>query len=118
MITNINWKESIRKPNTMDNPGLIVWKINTRISFRIQNVKVAQLCLTIQSRNSPAQNTGVSSLPNPGIEPRSPALQADSLPAKPRGKPKNTGVDGLSLLQGIFQTQELNLGLLHCRRIL
>ena len=25
-------------------------------------------------------------LPNPGIEPRSPALQEDSLPAKPRGK--------------------------------
>ena len=26
-------------------------------------------------------------LPNPGIEPRSPALQADSLPAEPYGKP-------------------------------
>ena len=26
--------------------------------------------------------------PNPGIEPRSPALQADSLPAEPQGKPK------------------------------
>ena len=26
-------------------------------------------------------------LPNPGIEPRSPILQADSLPAKPQGKP-------------------------------
>ena len=25
-------------------------------------------------------------LPNPGIEPRSPALHADSLPAKPQGK--------------------------------
>ena len=53
--------------------------------------------------NSPAQNTGASSLPNPGIEPRSPALQADSLPAEPWGKPKNTGVGGLSLLQGIFR---------------
>ena len=47
-------------------------------------------------------------LPNPGIEPRSPALQADSLPAEPQGKPKNTGVGSLSLLQGIFPTQELN----------
>ena len=35
-------------------------------------------------------------LPNPGIKPRSPALQADSLPAKPPGKPKNTGVGSLS----------------------
>ena len=26
-------------------------------------------------------------LSNPGIEPRSPALQADSLPAEPQGKP-------------------------------
>ena len=28
-------------------------------------------------------------LPDPGIEPRSPALQADSLPSKPQGKPLN-----------------------------
>ena len=35
-------------------------------------------------------------LPNPGIEPRSPALQADSLPAEPQGKPKSTGVGSLS----------------------
>ena len=41
-------------------------------------------------------------LPNPGIKPRSPALQADSLPAEPPGKPMNTGVGSLSLLQGIF----------------
>ena len=27
--------------------------------------------------------------PNPGIEPRSPRLQADSFPAEPSGKPKN-----------------------------
>ena len=27
-------------------------------------------------------------LPNPGIEPRFPALQVDSLPAGPQGKPK------------------------------
>ena len=54
----------------------------------------------------------------PGIEPRSPALQADSLCAEPQGKPKNTGVGSLSLLQQIFLTQELNQGLLHCRRIL
>ena len=27
-------------------------------------------------------------LPNPGIEPRSPALQADSLPSEPPGKPE------------------------------
>ena len=57
-------------------------------------------------------------LPNTGTEPRSTSLQKDSLPAEPQGKPKNTGVGGLSLLPQIFQTQELNQGLLHCRRIL
>ena len=31
-------------------------------------------------------------LPNPGIKPRSSALQADSLPSEPLGKPKITGV--------------------------
>ena len=56
-------------------------------------------------------------LPNPGIEPRSPASQVDSLPAEPPGKPMNTGVDSLSLLQRIFPTQESNRGLLHYRRI-
>ena len=45
-------------------------------------------------------------LPNPGIGPRSPALQADSSPAEPQGKPKNTGVGSLFLFQRIFLTQE------------
>ena len=114
-------------------------------------------------------------LPDPGIEPRTPELQADSLPselqgspkvpqscptlcdpmnytvhgiiqarilewvtfpfsresnpgpphcrqillpAEPQGKPKNTGMGSLSLLQQIFPTQESNWGLLHCRWIL
>ena len=55
---------------------------------------------------------------NPGIEPRSPALQADSLPAEPQVKPKNIGVGSLSLLQWIFPTQESNRALLHYRWIL
>ena len=57
-------------------------------------------------------------LPNAGIKPRSPALQADSLPAEPQGKPKNTGVGSPSFIQWIFPTQESNRGLLHCRQIL
>ena len=39
---------------------------------------------------------------------------ADFLPAKPQGKPKNTGVGSLSPLQHLFLTQDL----LHCRKIL
>ena len=51
-------------------------------------------------------------------QPRSPTLQADSLPAEPQGKPEKTGVGSLSLLQQIFLTHESTRGLLHCRRIL
>ena len=35
-------------------------------------------------------------------------LQEDSLPSEPLEKPKNAGVGSLSLLQGIFPTQELD----------
>ena len=34
-------------------------------------------------------------LPDPGIEPGSPALQADSLPSKPSGKPNVHGISHL-----------------------
>ena len=51
-------------------------------------------------------------------QPRNPALQVEALPAELQGKSKNTEVGSLSLFQGIFLTQGLNQGLLHCRRIL
>ena len=44
--------------------------------------------------------------PHPEIEPKSPTLQADSLLSESPGKPKNTGVGSLSLLQGVFLIQE------------
>ena len=56
-------------------------------------------------------------LSNPRTEPRAPALQADSFPAEPWGKAKNTGVGSLCLLQRTFLTQESNQSLLHCRRL-
>ena len=50
-------------------------------------------------------------LHNPGINPKAPTLQVESFLSEPPGKPKNTGVGSLSLLQQIFPTQELNRGL-------
>ena len=49
-------------------------------------------------------------LSNPGTEPESPALQADSLPYEPPEKPKNTGVGGLSLLLGNLPYSGIKLG--------
>ena len=67
--------------------------------------------------NSPGQNTGLGSLsplqgdhPNPGIKPRSPALQVDSLSAEPQGKPKNSGVGSLSLSPGDLPNREIEPG--------
>ena len=45
-------------------------------------------------------------------------IAADSLPTEPQGKPKNTGVGSLSLLQWIFLTQESIWCLLQCRQFL
>ena len=42
----------------------------------------------------------------------------DSLPAERLGKPMDTGVSSLPILQGIFPTQESSQCLLHCRWIL
>ena len=44
----------------------------------------------------------------PRIDPRSLALQADSLPSEPSRKPRNTAMVSLTLLQGNFLTQESN----------
>ena len=94
-------------------------------------VKIAQLCLTLcnpwtiySAWNSPSQNTGVGSfsLLQGNSQPRDRTqisrIALDSLPAESQWKPKNTGVDSLSILQGIFLTEESMWGLLHCRRIL
>ena len=89
-------------------------------------VKVAQWCLTlcdpmdyrVSEHWSGQPFPFPEDFPNLGIEPRSLALQVDSLPAEPQGKPRSTGVGSLFLLQGVFLTQELNWGLLHCRQIL
>ena len=92
-------------------------------------MKVTQFCTTLCDHISYADHgilqarilEGVAfpisrDLPKPGIEPRSPALQADSLPAEPQVKPKITGMGSLSLLQGIILTKESNRDLLHCRQ--
>ena len=54
----------------------------------------------------------------PRTEPRSSTLQEDALPSELPGKPKNTGVGRLSLLQWILLTQDLNWSLLQCRQII
>ena len=75
--------------------------------------------------DSPGENTGVGChallqeiFPTQESNPGLPALQTDSLPFETPGKPKNSRVGSLSLLQGNFSILKLNWGLLHCWRIL
>ena len=44
--------------------------------------------------------------PNSGIEPRSPALQADSLLSKPPGKPINFNTPGFNIQDQLMLTEK------------
>ena len=98
---------------------------------------VIQSCLTICNSmdssspgssvhgDSPGENTGVGchvllqgNLPNPGIKSRSATMQVDSLLLSHQGSPKILEWVAYPFSRGIFLTQELNQGLLHCRQIL
>ena len=88
---------------------------------------VAWLCLTLGDLmdcsppgssvhgDSPGKNNGLpcpplGDLPNPGIEPRSPTLQADSLPSEAPGKPKYMDLKGKS---GVGEIGRLRLTYIH-----
>ena len=67
-------------------------------------MKVVQLCPTLCKPHGLQASIlewvvfpSPGNLPKPGIEPRSPTLQVDSLPAELSQKPKNTRVGSLSL---------------------
>ena len=103
----------------------LYWKLLTyRFAVKVK-LKVTQSCPTLCDPMDcivyeilQARIVSPRDLPNSGIKPRSSALQVDSLPTELPGKPKNTGVGNISLLQWIYLTHELNWGLLHCRWIL
>ena len=65
-------------PTQGSNPGLLPCR---QILYHLSHQESSQN--TIKSQAFPS----LGDLPNPGIKPRSPALQADSLPAEPQVKP-------------------------------
>ena len=101
--------KSLAHRASVDLVSVMVWKVQLASTWympeserkweSLSHVRLFVAPWTIQSMEfsrpeywsgSPFPSPG--DLPNPGIKPRSPALQADSLPAEPQGKPKNTGV--------------------------
>ena len=120
-FTSLGFVNNIYKEKTKQFHFSMRWPSSHSV-WKWKSLSCVQLFAT--PWNSPGQNTRVSSLsllqkffPTQGSNP-GPAMQADSLPAEPPGKPENTGLGSLSLLQRIFPTQESNQGLLHCRWIL
>ena len=66
--------------------------------------------------------TSPEDLPDLGIEPRSPALQADSLPSEPPGKPyciyKNTSLPPISLSRDRYRLYNAQVNLTHSQNTL
>ena len=54
------------------------------LNLKIRHIYLYLLVISLSSPSSP----GEGNLPNPGTEPKSPTLQADSLPAEPQGSPR------------------------------
>ena len=88
------------------------WNVTKWKWKSLSRVQICATPCTSLGQNSPGQNAGVGCLflfqgifPTQGsnLEPRSPTLHVDSLPAEPQGKPKNTGVVSLPLLSGSSQ---------------
>ena len=109
--TRLKWLSSSSSEKVKIKVAVRVWLFVTPTDYTIHWIVQARILEGIDIPFS-------RDLPNPGMKLRSLALQVDSLPAEPQGKPKNIGVGNLSLLQRIFPTKESNQNLLHCRQIL
>ena len=94
----------MERSSYVPNYFLYLWKWKS-----LSHVRLFETPWTIESTEiSKSEYWNGVDLHNPGLYPRSPVFQVDSLSAEPQGKPKNTEVGRLSLLQQIFQTQESN----------
>ena len=96
-------RDSILKSRDITLPTKVHIVKATEVMYGCEKVKVAQSCLTLPSTiqsmkfsrpeywsGEPFPSPG--NLPNSGIEPRSPTLQADSLSTEPQGNPMDVRV--------------------------
>ena len=68
------------------------WKLLSCVQFFVTQWTIQSMEFSRPEYWSGKPFPSTGDLPNPGIKPRSPALQADSLPAEPPGKPKNNAL--------------------------
>ena len=106
------------EPWSLMSPALATWFFITSATWEALNI-ICLLTIT-KFKNFPQNKLAEAWLES---ESKTRSVVSDSLwPHRlysPWNSPgQNTGVGSLSLLQGIFPTQELNRVLLHCRQIL
>ena len=86
-VQSLGWEDPLEK-EMATHSSTLAWKTAwTEESSRLQSMEFSR---PEYWSGYPFPSPG--DLPNPWIKPRSPILQADSLPAEPPGKPRNTGV--------------------------
>ena len=97
-VQSLGWDNPLEK-GTATHASILAWRISWTVACQ------ASLSTEISRQEywsgQPFPSPG--DCPNPGIKPRSPVLQADSLPSEPPEKPENTRAGNLSLLQGASQ---------------
>ena len=82
----------------------ILWSCKLKkCCYTVSTDYISKECVGLRKENVPFPSPG--DLPDPGIEPRSPAFQADALTSEPPGKPRACQVLGqiiLCLLMGVI----------------
>ena len=113
-VSSLCQAEMRRQTSSYSNPGgvffLCYWALQWLKTHWERWWDPSKLIL-YSSSSSVSHSVMSNSLQTSGLKPTSLLCPWDS-------PGKNTGVGGHSLLQGIFPTQGLNRGLLHCRQIL
>ena len=106
------WRQSIARPEELKMKVVqSCWTLGEPMDYTVHGiiqVRILELLAFPLSMGSS----------NPEMGPKSPKLWLDSLSDEPKGKPKNTGMGSLSLLQQNFWTQESNQDLQNWRWIL
>src|SRR5574337_976659 len=81
-VQSLGWEDPLEK-EMATHSSILVWKIPWTVAY--QDPPSMGFSRQEYWNGLPFPSPG--DLPNPGIEPRSPALRADALPSEPPGKP-------------------------------
>ena len=109
-VHSLGWEDPLENRKATHS-SILAWRIPWTVAYQ------APLSMGFSSQEYwsglPCPPPG--DLPSPGIEPRSPALQVDSLLSKPPGKTKNTRVGSVQFSHSVVSDSLQPHGLQHTR---